>query len=74
MSFRWYTRIFAVISNEKAKQMGLMFYRNVYGDEINQLNCRSVWVDDKNRQYRVENLHEIKPLEGNHEDIIYLQK
>jgi hypothetical protein len=26
------------------------------GDEINYLNCRSIWVDNKGREYRVHQL------------------
>ena len=47
---------FQVISNEKAKELGLKHYRNVYGDEINQLNCRSIWIDEHGKEYRVADL------------------
>lgn len=55
----WWIRTFKVISNQKAKELGLRHWRNVYGDEINYLNCRSIWFDDKSRQYRVSHLEEV---------------
>jgi len=50
----WWARNFKVISAEKAKQLGLSHYRDVYGDEIIRINCRSIWRDLKDRYYRVE--------------------
>lgn len=55
----WWIRTFKVISNQRAKELGLRHWRNVYGDEINHLNCRSIWVDDKSRQYRVSHLEDV---------------
>lgn len=55
----WWIRIFKVISNQRAKELGLRHLRNVYGDEINHINCRSIWVDDKSRQYRVSHLEDV---------------
>lgn len=52
----WWIRTFKVISNQRAKELGLRHRCNVYGDEINKLNCRSIWLDSKRRQYRVSNL------------------
>ena len=52
----WYIRTFTVISIEKANDLGLMRLRGVYGDEINHLNCRSIWCDGKVRTYRVAEL------------------
>lgn len=54
----WYYRNFKVISNEKAKELGLLFWENVYGDSINHYGCRSIWFDYKHRAYRVEGLVE----------------
>ena len=61
----WWIRTFKVISNQRAKELGLRHWRNVYGDEINHLNCRSLWFDDKSRQYRVSHLEDefLKPME-----------
>lgn len=55
----WYYRTFCTISKSKATKLGLTFHRNVYGDAINHLNCRSLWKDSKGRQYRVESLNYI---------------
>ena len=55
----WWIRTFRVISNQRAKELGLRHWRNVYGDEINHLNCRSIWFDDKGRQYRVSHLEDV---------------
>ena len=55
----WWIRTFKVISNQKAKELGLKHWCNIYGDEINYINCRSIWIDDKNRQYRVRHLEEV---------------
>ena len=52
----WWIRTFKVISNQRAKELGLKWYRNVYGDEINHINCRSLWIDKKGRSYRVSHL------------------
>jgi len=50
----WYFRTFKVISNEQAIHLELTHIRNVYGDEVNRINCRSIWADSKGRHYRVE--------------------
>ncbi len=52
----WFLSRFKTISNAKAEKLGFTFHRNVYGDEINMLNCRSIWKDNKGRYYRVEQL------------------
>lgn len=52
----WWLRNFRVISNKKAAELNLVLHRNIYGDEINRLNCRSIWEDKKGRAYRVRNL------------------
>ncbi len=54
---KWWLRTFKVITTKQAKELGLKFYHNVYGDQINHLNCRSIWVDKKHRDYRVSELH-----------------
>ena len=54
--YLWWVRNFKVISNQQAEQLGLRHWRNVYGDEINRLNCRSIWLDYKKREYRVSHL------------------
>jgi len=52
----WHERWFKVITIERAKKLNLTFKRNIYGDEINKLNCRSIWYDNKGRSYRVDSL------------------
>lgn len=53
-----YYRLFKVITYQKAIELDLEFYRNVFGDEINHINCRSLWVDNKGRFYRVYELYQ----------------
>lgn len=53
----WYIRNFCIIPNTKAIEMGLTHIENIYGDEINKLNCRSLWEDYCGRIYRVEDLN-----------------
>lgn len=55
----WWIRTFMIISNERAKKLGLAHWVNVYGDRINHLNCRSIWIDNKGHEYRVEGLETI---------------
>lgn len=58
---KWWAWLFEVITNEQAKEWNLTHVRNVHGDEINHLNCRSIWKDKRNRHYRVRNLHNTIP-------------
>ena len=51
-----YRQMFVVIDIKEAKEKGLNFVGNVYGDEINRLNCRSIWRDSKNRSWGVDQL------------------
>lgn len=53
----WHERVFTIISNQRAKELGLTFIRNIHGDEINHINCRSIWEDKRGRKYRVKNLN-----------------
>lgn len=53
----WYARWFRTITNEEAKEWGLTFIRNIYGDGINIYNCRSMWCDNKGRDYRGKSLY-----------------
>ena len=54
----WYARCFKVITNEQAIQWGLTHISNIHGDEVNRINCRSIWTDYKGRTYRVRSLKE----------------
>lgn len=63
----WWLRTFRVISTDRARDLNLVPFRNIYVDEINQLNYRSIWEDSKYRQYRVRELANIpssKPIIG----------
>jgi len=39
------------------KKMNLKFFKNIYGDEINRLNCRSLWSDDFGNLHRCSTLY-----------------
>lgn len=52
-----YRQLFISIDIEEAKKRGFTFARNIHGDEINHLNCRSIWVDKKSRAWCVEQLN-----------------
>jgi hypothetical protein len=54
--YLWFIRTFLIVSNSYAKKLNLKHYRNVYGIEINYINCRSLWCDSKKRIYRATNL------------------
>jgi len=59
--YLFYLRKFCIISSKKAKELGLRWFTNVYGDEINELSsnkqiCRSLWIDNKKNIYRVNSL------------------
>jgi hypothetical protein len=58
----FYLRVFRVITQNRAKELDLEFVRDVYGDETNRLNCRSIWKDNKGRLYRVRYLHRLFKL------------
>lgn len=55
-----YIRLFKVISIEQAIKYKLTFHRNIHGDEINHINCRSIWIDKHFRTYRVNELKKSK--------------
>ena len=54
--YLWWISSFKVITIDQAKDLGLKWERNVYGDEINHINCRSIWTDWRGRKYRVKYL------------------
>ena len=39
-----------------AKKMELKHFTNIHGDEINRINCRSIWEDEFGYQYRCDEL------------------
>jgi len=53
----WWIRNFQkILSKNEAEKLGLKYFRGVYGDEINFINCRSLWIDNKKRFYKVKEL------------------
>lgn len=56
---KWFLRTFrGPITVTQAKSMGLEFVRNVSGDEINQMGCRSIWSDKGGNSYRVADMYD----------------
>lgn len=54
----WYYRNFNIILTEhQALQLDLKWYCNVYGDNINHLNCRSVYIDEQRNFYKIQTLN-----------------
>jgi hypothetical protein len=53
----WWVSNYCIISLDDAKEMNLEFVTNIYGDRINVLNCRSIWVDNKQNPYRCGELY-----------------
>lgn len=53
-SIKMFFLSFKVIDKKTAEELNLTFSHNVYGDAINQLNCRSIWKDENGREYRVK--------------------
>lgn len=54
----WFLRVFCVVDLQYARENGLKFVKNIHGDSINHLNCRSIWEDSKGRKYRISELNE----------------
>jgi hypothetical protein len=49
----WYFRTFGKkVTMKEIMKWNLEFVENVHGDEVNRLDCRSIWVDPKGRSYR----------------------
>lgn len=55
----WYIRNFKKLTNQESLELGLKFLENVYGDAINHLDCRSLWVDSKCRFYKGSELFNV---------------
>lgn len=53
----WFRSFRMVKTVKDAKEMKLHWIRNVHGDEINAINCRSLWNDDYMNRYRCEELY-----------------
>lgn len=54
---------FKLLDLIKAKKLNLTWVRNVHGDEINALNCRSIWKDKYNHYFRIKELYYIDMTE-----------
>jgi len=46
---------FRVLDKGEAEKLNLVFLKNIHGDQINHLNCRSIWLDANMNEYRVKN-------------------
>ena len=65
---RWFSMVFyhrfiKIKTCQEAYDNGLTWYRNVHGDEINYLNCRSMWADELGFMYRCRELYEEHKIE-----------
>lgn len=49
----WWIRNFKVINKAEALRIGLNPYGNIFGSKSYNLKCLSIWIDSKNREYRV---------------------
>ncbi len=48
----WCAVFFRIKTIELAKEKGMTFVTNIYGDAINHYNCRSIWKNKYNHIYR----------------------
>ena len=55
--FFWFKKEFSVLTIEECLSLRLEFSHNIYGDSINQMNCRSVWHNYKGKSYRCDSLY-----------------
>ena len=53
----WLRAFKKVRTVQDAELLGLHFQRNIYGDEINHLDCRSLWNDCYGNVYKIEELN-----------------
>lgn len=59
--FKNFLKTFKTIkTSEEAILMGLTFYRNLHGDQINLIGCRSQWVDEYEYVYNCDEYYDIK--------------
>lgn len=56
--YKWYIRLFTTISIKDAEDFGLVHVENVYGDNINALRCRSIWKDNNDKLWYVDQIKE----------------
>lgn len=53
----WWARNFGKLDISDALKYNLTFVRNIFGDEINYVNCRSIWKDKNGMLYQVYQLY-----------------
>lgn len=56
----FYIRLFCVLDRKTALSLRLQFKCNIYGDDINRLNARSIWSDEDGYNYRVSDYIELE--------------
>jgi len=56
----WYKRNFGSFTLKECEDLGLIWFYNIHGDAINQFNCRSIWLDNKSRRYKCDELYYTK--------------
>lgn len=54
----WIKKNFGVLTKQECIDLGLEFGFNIYGDGINKLNCRSIWLDYLGKTFRCSELGE----------------
>lgn len=52
----WFKKNFGVLTIEECNKLNLEFCHNLYGDSVNNFNCRSIWRDGTGKSYRCESL------------------
>ena len=53
----WFKKEFGVLTQKECIELNLTFSHNIYGDQINHLNCRSIWIDKTFKSYRCNELY-----------------
>jgi hypothetical protein len=56
----WCKRNFGRFTVNECELLGLRWFKNVYGDNINIFNCRSIWLDEQSRIYKCDELCDIE--------------
>jgi hypothetical protein len=52
----WFRSFKTLETVKEAQDLELHFRRNIFGDEINHINCRSLWNDKYWNMYRCNEL------------------
>ena len=64
LALRFYYRFTVIKTTEKAREMGLTHYCNLFGDAIDQYNCRSFFTDSYGNVYRCREFRGYKQNES----------